>query len=502
MSGVKEDQYFYPTSDAVEDVECYRPGGFHPVHLGDCFDNGRFRVVHKLGSGGFATVWLARDSQLNVYVALKLHQAQNFETCNELRFLEFLGGQNPDHPEDKYFPLLLHHFTINGPNGSHLCLVTTVAGPSIRDLSHLGRRLPAKEARKAAHQVTQALLYLHSLGICHGGNSQSRSFKIHMLTIILDLTGSNVVLQLLDFDCWTEEQLYDRLGQPWIDTVEKISEEPPGPVAPEYLVEPVDFSNLDSRWLTSDIQVIDFGEAFFTASPPSRLGTPLCFLAPECFFELKAGVHSDDWALACVIYMIRAGKPLLHIAYDSSHADAVLEIVHMLGPLPDSWDKMSFDDEGMPKHEKMSYDGEVIPWLEEGEPLKHSLISLVRDIESEAESSDLPSVREANGGNCESNNGGFENVLKPRNVRQRKHIVDEFEDEVPSFGERPRTDEEELKEKERHANALKISEEEVGSLYELLNKVLRYNPEERISTAEIEKHKWFVRDFLHTSETI
>jgi hypothetical protein len=74
--------------------------------------------------------------------------------------------------------------------------------------------------------------------------------------------------------------------------------------------------------------------------------------------------------------------------------------------------------------------------------------------------------------------------------------VDEFEDEVPSFSERPRTDEEELKEKERHANALKISEEEVGSLYDLLNKVLRYNLEERISTAKIEKHKWFVKDFL------
>jgi hypothetical protein len=34
MSGVNEDQYFYPTSDAVEDVECYRPGGFYLVHLG------------------------------------------------------------------------------------------------------------------------------------------------------------------------------------------------------------------------------------------------------------------------------------------------------------------------------------------------------------------------------------------------------------------------------------------------------------------------------------
>jgi len=39
----------------------YRPGGFHPVKLGDTFKDGRYKVYHKLGWGGFSTVWLARD---------------------------------------------------------------------------------------------------------------------------------------------------------------------------------------------------------------------------------------------------------------------------------------------------------------------------------------------------------------------------------------------------------------------------------------------------------
>jgi hypothetical protein len=42
----------------TEDVERYQRGGFHPVHLGDVYDE-RYRVVHKLGAGGFSTVWLA-----------------------------------------------------------------------------------------------------------------------------------------------------------------------------------------------------------------------------------------------------------------------------------------------------------------------------------------------------------------------------------------------------------------------------------------------------------
>lgn len=47
-----------------EDLENYEPGGFHPVHLGDVYDD-QYRVVHKLGFGGFSTVWLARNVLTN-----------------------------------------------------------------------------------------------------------------------------------------------------------------------------------------------------------------------------------------------------------------------------------------------------------------------------------------------------------------------------------------------------------------------------------------------------
>ena len=46
-----------------EDWEDYVKGGYHPVHIGDKFSDGRYVVVRKLGWGHFSTVWLCHDTK-------------------------------------------------------------------------------------------------------------------------------------------------------------------------------------------------------------------------------------------------------------------------------------------------------------------------------------------------------------------------------------------------------------------------------------------------------
>lgn len=153
----------------AEDREGYRMGGFHPVHIGDKFGvNGRFRVIHKLGRGGLATVWLCRDHDTQKYVALKIIIAdESREDCSEL-WLVNREGLDFEEPGGEFITVPLEHFWHNGPNGRHLCIVLPVHGPRI---SALWNKFddPAKVSRNVTLQATRGLHFLHQNGICHGG---------------------------------------------------------------------------------------------------------------------------------------------------------------------------------------------------------------------------------------------------------------------------------------------------------------------------------------------
>lgn len=171
---------FQPSAlDDVEDIEEYRTGGFHPVHIGDVFAKEGYRVLHKLGYGGFSTVWLARDDHYHRYVALKIITAEASNNCKELQILDHLRTKSNALPGRKHVASILDHFNLKGPNGTYVCLVSQVAGPTITQLSYSpgqvagSRRLRASIARKAAWQAANALSYLHSSGIVHGGNLPS-----------------------------------------------------------------------------------------------------------------------------------------------------------------------------------------------------------------------------------------------------------------------------------------------------------------------------------------
>ncbi|KAI5117329.1 hypothetical protein M0805_008737 [Coniferiporia weirii] len=156
-----------------EDWEDYVKGGYHPVHIGDAFSDGRYVVVRKLGWGHFSTVWLAKDTKFNRHVALKVVKSapRYTETAlDEIKLLQRIISSDPTHPGRRHVISFLDHFRHRGPNGTHVCMVFEVLGENLLGLirRHQNKGVPMHLVKQIAKQILLGLDYMHrSCGMIH-----------------------------------------------------------------------------------------------------------------------------------------------------------------------------------------------------------------------------------------------------------------------------------------------------------------------------------------------
>ncbi|KAL1407347.1 hypothetical protein Q8F55_006769 [Vanrija albida] len=150
-----------------EDLEDYRPGGYHPINIGDEFNSGRYLIVRKLGWGHFSTVWLARDNNTSRHVALKVVKSDGHYTetaLDEIQLLKAVTTASTSHPGRSHVVGLVDDFRHDGPNGSHVCMVFEVLGENLLGLikRYQHRGVPTHIVRQIAKQILLGLDYLHT----------------------------------------------------------------------------------------------------------------------------------------------------------------------------------------------------------------------------------------------------------------------------------------------------------------------------------------------------
>ncbi|KAI1774311.1 kinase-like domain-containing protein [Hypoxylon cercidicola] len=264
----------------IEYVQMYNKGGNHPVHLDDILD-GRFEVFHKLGHGGFGTVWLCRDILQGKWKAVKVMAAACSSRGNEEKIYSYLRNQcTSKELEENHITVPSEQFWIEGPNGHHLCLVMPVLGWTVSDW-----RMAQKDfleetnihAKEACRQIVKAMNFLHSHGICHG-----------------DFRPDNILMQIEGVDEFYKDQILELMGEPECVDVHIESGKSSVPRAPEYCVK-----RADEYWCkkltTTSITIVDFGESFFATEPPRSIGIPNQYAPPEIMFNgiEVPGFHSD-----------------------------------------------------------------------------------------------------------------------------------------------------------------------------------------------------------------
>ncbi|KAG6261908.1 hypothetical protein E4U47_008058 [Claviceps purpurea] len=282
----------------AESLDRYEPGGYHPVALGDVLKNGRYKVLHKLGWGGHATTWAAKDQKDNRYVAVKI-MVSKVEGSRELKMLRALSALPKDHPGSSYVNQVLDHFTLAGPNGTHNCLVLELVGPNVAEFVDsycIDHRLPAKLAKLFAKQALQGLDFLVANGIVHG-----------------DLHTKNLAIVVPGLDSLNEEDFIVRLGKFQTGAVTKLDDGPWAPNVPTQIILPALFREQDILAAPCpSIKIIDFGEAFFSDDAPSTLNTPLVLRAPEIIFGDPLDLRVDLWSAGCLIFELVVGYQLFH----------------------------------------------------------------------------------------------------------------------------------------------------------------------------------------------
>jgi serine/threonine-protein kinase len=146
--------------------------------------DGRYRIKHRLGSGGMADVYAADDSQLGREVALKvLHRrfARDREFVERFR-REASSAASLQHPN------VVSIYDRGEYDGTYYIAMEHLPGRTLKDIIREEAPLPQERAIAYAIQILQAASFAHRRGVVH------RDFKPHNVIV-----GPDGRLKVTDF---------------------------------------------------------------------------------------------------------------------------------------------------------------------------------------------------------------------------------------------------------------------------------------------------------------
>ncbi|KAI1483538.1 kinase-like protein [Daldinia eschscholtzii] len=316
----KDCRFEYDWIEGVESLEKYRPGGYHPITIGDTL-GGQYCIVDKLGFGGYSTVWLAYNDSSKHYVAIKVGIANSptIEGRSVRKEAKLLQALSKDLPSPLFVPPILDIFDIQGPNGTHQCYAMIPAQCNLREISS-GRLFSLKVSRALSYGISLAISHIHSKGYVHG--------DVHLRNVLLRLDSS--------LDQFPITKLYEKYGPPETIPITRRDRKP-------------------RKYLT----------VRFRRGKDCR--TPLAMRPPEARFESEAPLSfsADIWSLAVAIWEVLGMKAIFSSEFVTED-DVASQQIDVLGPMPskwwERWDERAqfFDDNGHPKDGR-----QVWPPLEE-----------------------------------------------------------------------------------------------------------------------------------------
>ncbi|OJZ91405.1 hypothetical protein ASPFODRAFT_41845 [Aspergillus luchuensis CBS 106.47] len=315
-----------PTETPIEEetLPYYQPSHYYPVKIGDVYHT-RYEVAGKLGYGAYSTSWLCRDLQVNnKYTVLKVSTSlpdSPTATDREWRVYEHLTRVDSSHPGQSLIRELYDSFDLQGPGGTHRCLVLQPMTMTLLEMLRLNPRpfdLPL--LKMTVKRLLLALDFLHS-----------EADVIHT-----DLKTDNLMLSLED-----STMLAD------FATAESIDPSPRKMIDQSRII----YTSRKFRRPTGGKNyglpmLCDFGEARIGKTQESGpFVQPHIYRAPEVIFEMPWGSAIDIWNLAGLIWDLFEGQHLFGDIFDPRGGQDPFKhlalMVALIGPPPSEFVRRS-----------------------------------------------------------------------------------------------------------------------------------------------------------------
>jgi serine/threonine-protein kinase SRPK3 len=338
----------YESSES-EDEEDYKIGGYHPVEIGDTFNNDRYRVLQKLGWGHFSTVWLCFDAQEQRQVAVKVQKSDPHyaeAARDEIKLLNALKVEKTGNNKDVAVVELLDYFEHRGPNGLHVCLTFEVLSKSLLSLIKRFnyRGVPVHFIKVIARQILEGLLYSHEeCEIIHTDlkpenilftqhSSEKKTLHSLALKAAADMDKLEIARKTRNGRKSRDVSVGSETNG---EDTEHSSDEEGGSslndIGTDYQPCP------ELAFASAQVMIVDFGNAcwehkHFTDDIQTRQ-----YRAPEVILGAGYDRKADIWSVACLIFELATGDFLYdpHSGKDYDRdEDHLALMMELLGPLP------------------------------------------------------------------------------------------------------------------------------------------------------------------------